>query len=71
MGQNAYMLMKDSSSIQVFRDRVASALQKNSQLIDEWLITNLYMNQNPNVGWFIDEGLTFTIFKTLSLLEQL
>ena len=54
--------MKDSSSIQVFRDRVASALQKNSQLIDEWLITNVY-GQNPNVGWFIDEGLAFTIFQ--------
>ena len=35
----------------------------NSLLIDEWLITNLYMNQNPNVDWFIDEGLAFTIFQ--------
>jgi len=69
--KNAIILMEDSSSPQVFKDRVEASLQKNSQLIDEWLITNLYMNKNPNVDWFIDEGLAFTIFQDAIVIRTI
>jgi hypothetical protein len=69
--KNAIILMEDSSSFQVFKDRVEASLQKNSQLIDEWLITNLYMNKNPNVDWFIDEGLAFTIFQDAIVIRTI
>tara|TARA_B100000900_G_scaffold410583_1_gene428635 strand:- start:469 stop:1368 length:900 start_codon:yes stop_codon:yes gene_type:complete len=68
--KTAYTSMKDSSS-QVFRERVTSVLQSNSLLIDEWLITNLYMNPKPNVDWFIDEGLAFTIFQDAIVIRTI
>ena len=61
--KDAFTLMSDSKTSREFNSRVKDVLSTNEQLINEWLITHLYLSPMPNVDWFIDEGLAFTIFQ--------
>lgn len=60
---NAFVQINDPKQVQGFNSKVKSVLEENEALINEWLITHLYMSPLPNMDWFIDEGLALTIFQ--------